>query len=122
VGNLIRGELAELIARRVKDPRVSLVTLTEVDVSPDMRRAVVYYSVLDASRREEAHNGLSSALPFLQGQIGSRLRMKVIPRLEIAFDDSLAHGAAMDQLIDRVRAEDQAAAQRRGEQEADSDV
>ena len=122
VGSLIRGELAELIARRVKDPRVGLVTLTEVDVSPDMRRAVVYYSVFDPEKREEARAGLESALPFLQSQMGPRLRMKVIPRLEVAYDPSLARGAEMDRVIDQVRAADRAAAEARGEQEDRDDA
>lgn len=115
VGKLILAELGELLATKVKDPRLRLVSLTEVQVSPDLRRARAYYSILDETRSEEVTRGLASALPYLQRELGSRLSTKFTPRLVFLRDHSLARGAAMDALIDQVRAQDKQAARDRGE-------
>ena len=113
VGKLIRAELGELLTTKVKDPRLALVSLTEVQVSPDLRRAKVYYSILDEARGDEVEKGLKSAMPYLQRELGTRLQMKNTPRLTAFRDHSLAHGAEMDALIDKVRSQDDAAAAKR---------
>ena len=103
----------------MKDPRLKLVSLTEVQVSPDLRRARAYYSILDESRAEEVQRGLKSALPYLQRELGARLTTKFTPRLAFIRDHSLANGAAMDALIDRVRAQDDQAARARGDEQGE---
>lgn len=117
VGNLIRTELADLLLRRVKDPRLKLVNLTGVDVSPDLRQAKVFYSVLHQEQRAQAEQGLASALPFLQRELGARLQLKVVPRLVPVFDQSLTQGERMDRLIEQARRRDQELARERGEAE-----
>jgi len=115
VGKLILAELGELLATKVKDPRLRLVSLTEVQVSPDLRQARAYYSILDETRSGEVTQGLASALPYLQRELGARLSIKFTPHLVFLRDHSLARGAAMDALIDQVRAQDKQAARDRGE-------
>ncbi len=107
VASLIRSELAEIIARKVKDPRLRGVSITSVEVSADLGRARVYYSVMDISRRQEVHEGLVAASPFLRRELGARLRLKMIPRLVPCYDPSIAEGARMDELIRRVREDDE---------------
>ena len=65
LGNLIQAELADLLLKRVKDPRLAGMTLTGVDVSPDLAQAKIYFSLLDASRRRQVEDGFKAAAPFL---------------------------------------------------------
>ncbi len=108
LGSLIKAELAELILRRVKDPRVKDLSITEVDVSPDLKQAKVYFSLWDEKNQAQAEAGFKAASSFLRGQLASRLRLKTVPRLIPIYDSSLVRGAAMDKLIRRVRAADRA--------------
>ncbi|MCB2186028.1 MAG: 30S ribosome-binding factor RbfA [Deltaproteobacteria bacterium] len=118
LGQLIQAELAELLLRRVKDPRVKGVTLTGVDVSPDLSQAKVFFSCLDPdAERAAAQEGLTNAAPFLRRELAGRLSLKTVPRLLPVYDESLARGAELDLLIRRVRAEDDARAQARDDEE-----
>lgn len=114
---MIQAELAALIMKRVKDPRLKDVTITGVEVSPDLRQAKVFFSLLDAGKIPEAMAGFEAAAPFLRRELAARLQTKVTPRLVPAYDDSMARGADMTALIRKVREEDQAAAEKRGDEE-----
>ncbi|WP_322795914.1 30S ribosome-binding factor RbfA [Tepidiforma sp.] len=108
VNELLRAELAELLLREVKDPRVGrgLVTITEVQVSPDLRRAVVYVSHLGTDEeRREALEGLQHSAPFLHRELVHRLTMRNVPELIFRFDPSIERGARLAELIHQVRAE-----------------
>lgn len=115
LGNLIQAELAEMLVRRVKDPRVRDVSLTGVDVSPDLSQAKVFYSVLDGDRRAEAQAGLEAAAAFMRRELAQRLHLKVVPRLLPTYDPSLATGARMERIIREARQADAAAAKARGD-------
>jgi len=106
LGALIQAELAGLLLRRVKDARLKGVSLTGVDVSPDLTQAKVYYSLLGGGDPERAQSGFQAAAAFLRRELAARLETKTIPRLIPVFDDSIAHGAHMDEVIRRVREED----------------
>lgn len=113
VGELLRAEIAELLLREVKDPRIGrgMVTITEVQVSPDLRRAVVYVSHLGTDEeREEALVGLQHSAPFLHRELVHRLSLRNVPELVFRFDPSIERGARLAELIQRVSAE------RRGEE------
>jgi ribosome-binding factor A len=113
VGELLRAEISELLLREVKDPRVGrgMVTITEVRVSPDLRRAVVYVSHLGTeSERAEALEGLQHSAPFLHRELVHRLSLRNVPELVFRFDPSIERGARLAELIEQVRAE------RRGEE------
>jgi ribosome-binding factor A len=94
-GELI-AELARLLREEVTDPRVGLVTLTRIDVAPDLTHALVFWSALDAEPGEdrvEAHQaGLDSAAPFLRRRIASALPLKRSPELRFRYDPSLVLG------------------------------
>jgi len=96
----IRRALAELVAREVKDPRVGSVTITGVDVAPDLATARVFF-VPFASRHEvqEVRAGLTRAGGFLRGQVGRRLGLRRAPRLEFVFDDSFEKADRLSSLI-----------------------
>ena len=104
VAEQIRAELALLIAREVHDPGIGFVTLTRVQVSPDLQQARVFYTALgdDKARRGTAR-ALDRAAPFLRRQIGSRLRLKRVPELEFAYDESIAGQDRIEQILNELR-------------------
>lgn len=102
VGDQIQRELSELIQRELRDPRVGMITLTGVDMSPDCTHATVYYTCLDAARVEEAGKGLRAASGFLRSHIGKRIKLYATPELHFAYDESVERGDRLSRLIDSV--------------------
>ncbi len=108
VNELLRAEISELLLREVKDPRVSrgMVTITEVQVSPDLRHAVVYVSHLGTeAERKEALEGLKNSVHFLHRELLHRLSLRNVPELVFKFDPSIERGARLAELINQVGAE-----------------
>jgi ribosome-binding factor A len=93
VGDLIRQELSEMLTRgTVHDPGIGFITLTRVDMSPDLQLARVYYTSLgDPTARRETAKALERATPFLRRQVGARLQLRRVPELTFRFDESVAH-------------------------------
>jgi ribosome-binding factor A len=107
VADQIRGELAQLLAREVHDPGIGFVTLTRVQVSPDIQLARVFYTVLgDVNARKNSARALERAAPFLRRQIGARLRLKRVPDLKFQYDDAVAGQDRIEQLINEIHAAD----------------
>ena len=104
----IQRELAELI-RQLKDPRVqTLISITRVDTTPDLRYAKVYISVLDEARSKDAMRGLRSASGWLRRELGSRLQLRYTPELVFTEDDSLKYGARMFDLLEKLERQEAA--------------
>ena len=101
VGDQIRQELSELLSRgAVHDPGIGFITLTRVQVSPDLQVARVFYTSLgDPKARRETEKALGRATPFLRRQIGSALRLRRVPELEFRFDESIAHQDRIEQIL-----------------------
>jgi len=109
VADQIRGELALLLAREVHDPGIGFVTLTRVQVTPDLQQARVYYTALgDEKTRRNSERALERAIPFLRRQIGSRLRLKRVPELKFTYDESIAGQDRIEQLLNELRVADPA--------------
>lgn len=115
---MIQAELAALLIKRVKEPRLKDVTITGVDVSPDLRQAKIFFSMLDADKIPDAVAGFEAAAPFLRRELAARLQTKITPRLVPVYDESMARGADMNEIIRKVREEDQALAMDRDDEES----
>lgn len=103
VADQIRGELATLLAREVHDPGIGFVTLTRVQISPDLQSARVFYTALgDETARTNSTRALERAAPFLRRQIGSRLRLKRAPELKFIYDESIAGQDRIEQLLNEL--------------------
>jgi ribosome-binding factor A len=103
VADLIRSELAMMIARELHDPGIGFVTITRVHVSPDLQHARVYYTALgDDKTRQNSDRALQRAIPFLRRQIGSRLRLKRVAELEFVYDQSIAGQDRIEQLLNEI--------------------
>jgi ribosome-binding factor A len=101
VADQIQRELSGLLRVELKDPRVGLITLTGVEVSPDLEHAKVFFTTLgDAQSLLETVAGLEHASGFLRTQLGRRLRLRVTPELHFRHDASIERGARLSQLID----------------------
>ena len=96
----IQKALADLL-RNVKDPRVSgtMISITRVETTPDLRFAKVYVSFLEESKSKEALKGLESAGGYLRRELGAALQLRHTPQLNWALDDSITYGARMLELI-----------------------
>lgn len=104
VAELLTREIATLLSREVKDPRVDGVTITAIRVTPDLRQARVFFSAPEA-QKEAAEKGLNSAAGFLHRALVDRLEMRIVPRLQFQYDESLAEGARMEELFNRIHRE-----------------
>ena len=100
VADQLRAELADLLRREVHDPGVGFVTLTRVQVTPDLQLARVFYTALgdDAARRNSGR-ALQRAASFLRRQVGSRLRLRRVPELTFVYDDSIASQDRIEQIL-----------------------
>lgn len=100
VGDLILQELAYLLQRKVKDPRLGGITLTRVEVSADLRHARVFYSVLAAEEVKAAvAAGLESARGYVKRELGRRLQLRHMPEIVFSYDDSLEYGSRIHRLL-----------------------
>lgn len=106
VGDQLRQELAELIAREVHDPGIGFLTLTHVKLTPDLQQARVYYTTIgDDTQRKETSRALGRATPFLRRQVGRRLRLKHVPELEFLFDETIERQDRIERIILDLQAE-----------------
>jgi len=107
INQTIRRELSDLLARHVGDPRiVGIISITEVDISPDLKQAKVYISVMgDEQQKDEVFEGLASASDFLRRELGNRIRIRYIPKLIFKRDDSLEKAERLLQLINQTVSE-----------------
>jgi len=107
IGDQVLRELADLLMRKVKDPRVKGATLTGISMSNDLKHAKVYYSVIGSEREIlEAQAGLDSAKGYIKKEIGLRLDLKYMPDLIFRHDPSLATGEYMERLFQQIRKDD----------------
>ena len=101
VADQIQRELSGLLRAELKDPRVGMITLTGVEVSPDLAHAKVFFTMLgDAEALERTEAGLQHAVGFLRAQLGHRLKLRVTPELRFVHDASVERGVRLSKLID----------------------
>jgi ribosome-binding factor A len=100
VDEAMREVLSDVLTHDLKDPRVGFVTVTDVKTSPDLRHARVYVSVLgDPDAVEASLEGLRSAHGYLQGRVGSELRLKNTPALQFIHDDTAERAQRLERLL-----------------------
>ena len=102
VADLIQRELSDLLRRDVRDPHVGMVTLTSVDVAPDLSHAKVYFTILDKQKQGETTKALQRAAGFLRSQLSHRMNMYTTPALRFIYDESVERGDRLSRLIDSV--------------------
>ena len=109
VAHMVQQLLGERIARGLRDPRVGLVTITGVKMSPDLREARVYWTVHgDAEQRAHTAKGLVHARGWLRREIAEELKLRVVPDLHFTYDEAIDRGERIEQLIRQVHQEEDA--------------
>ena len=102
----MKKELGEIIGRKIKDPRIGFVTVTDVEVTGDLQQATVYISVLgDEEQRENTLKGLAKAKGFIRSEIGQRIRLRKTPEIIFEFDESIDYGNKIDTLLHQIHNE-----------------
>ena len=101
VAHLMRREIADILERKIRDPRVSrTVTVTDVEVTNDLSFARVYVTVMgDAEVREQVMGGLTRAVGFVRHELGDRLGLREVPEMRFVYDDSLDRGHRVEDLL-----------------------
>jgi ribosome-binding factor A len=102
LGDQIQRELSDLLQRELRDPRVGMITITSVDVSPDLSHAKVFFTILDKEKLKETGEGLKRAAGFLRSQLARRFKMYTTPELRFVYDESVERGDHLSRLIDSV--------------------
>ena len=100
----IKELIGEVVLKRIKDPRIGLVTITSVSVAPDLATAKVYFTVMgDESVRAETRKGLESARSFLRKTLGEELELRQVPDLRFVYDETLDRAMRIDEAIEGFR-------------------
>ena len=108
LAELIRAEASDILARQVHDPGVGFITLTRVQLTADLQIARLYYTRMgDAAARKVTERALGRVTPFLRRQLGQRLQLRRVPELQFVFDQSIAHQARVEELLQEIHAGDE---------------
>ncbi|MBD7983573.1 30S ribosome-binding factor RbfA [Sporosarcina sp. Sa2YVA2] len=108
VAEQMKKELGSIIGQKLKDPRIGFVTVTDVEVTGDLQQSTIYISVLGSDAEKEATlAGLSKAKGFIRSEIGQRIRLRITPEIEFAFDESVAYGNRIESLLRQVKTEEE---------------
>ena len=108
VAQEIQVAIAEMLSRgRLRDPRIGFITVTGVKVSPDLRVAKVFYSMMGTGEaREETQRGLDAAKGFVRREIAAQLKLRFSPEIFFTFDESVSEGDKIDRLLREVKAKE----------------
>ncbi|WP_042356231.1 30S ribosome-binding factor RbfA [Bacillus rubiinfantis] len=107
VGEQMKKELSDIIGRKIKDPRIGFVTVTDVQVTGDLQQAKVYISVLgDDEQKENTLKGLAKAKGFIRSEIGHRIRLRKTPEIIFEFDESIDYGNRIENLLHQLQMDD----------------
>lgn len=103
LSDVLHRELAKLIRVECTDPRLGMVTVSGVDVTDDLSFARVYITVLEADKQKSSIEALNHAAGFFRTQLSKHLTLRIVPKLSFYYDESLATGARMDQLLASIK-------------------
>ena len=100
VASVLVREISNIVTQEIKDPRLGFITITSVDLSPDLKNAIVYFSCLDD--KQKSLKTLTRAKGFIRSSLATRVRLRTIPEIEFEIDDSYEHGRKIDELIEEI--------------------
>jgi len=107
IAEQVQRELSDIIRLELKDPRVGMITITDVEMTPDNAHAKVFFTVLGQQPRiDEAAAGLQHAAGYLRSQLAQRIKIRIVPQLHFKYDASVERGIRLSQLIDAAVADD----------------
>lgn len=109
IAEAIRRLTSEIVQGQLRDPRIGqLITITKVEVTPDLRLAKIYYSVLGESKKKKiTAQGLESAKKFIRKRIGDELKLRYTPDISLRVDKSAEHSEHIDKILDKIHKEEE---------------
>jgi len=108
LAELLKKEIADILLKEIKDPRIGFVSVTDIDVSNDLRHASVYVSVLgNEDERQNTMEGLEKATGYIRKLIGERIKIYHTPEIIFKYDSSLEHGIHISHIIDEIKDENE---------------
>lgn len=106
LAELIKKEVSDILRKRVKDPRIGFVSITDVEVSGDLRHAKIFFSVLgNDEQKEDSLTGLEKATGFIRRELAQRIRVRHVPELIFRYDRSLERGARISKILNELKEE-----------------
>jgi ribosome-binding factor A len=106
VGEQMKKELGDIIGRKIKDPRIGFVTVTDVQVTGDLQQAKVFITVLgDEEQKQNTLTALAKANGFIRSEIGKRIRLRKTPEIFFEFDESIEYGNRIETLLEQLHKE-----------------
>jgi ribosome-binding factor A len=100
----MKQEIADILMRKIKDPRIGFVTITDVEVTDDLKNAKVFVSIYGGDKKATL-KGLESASHFIRSELGKRMRLRVVPELLFRFDGTVEQGAHIMELLHEIEQE-----------------
>lgn len=124
IAQQLQQELAQVLQRDMKDPRIGFVTVNDVDVSRDLSYAKVFVTFFEEDKEavQEKLNALITAAPYIRTLVAGRMKLRVMPELRFIYDSSLVEGMRMSNLVSQVINQDKAKQQQFGSEEAPTNV
>lgn len=108
VSDQIKREVSQIIQRQVKDPQMGFITVTDVEMTDDLRIARVFYSVLgNGQKKKDTRLALERARNFIQMEIGKRVKIKHTPSISFGYDNSIEYGAHIEGLIRKIHGQNE---------------
>jgi ribosome-binding factor A len=108
VQELLVQDISDILRRDMKDPRIGFVTITDAEVTPDLRKARIYFTVLGTGEeREETGKALNRAAGFFRAGFAKRSQMRYVPELQFVFDTTIDRGSRLNALLESVRQENE---------------
>ena len=108
VSTQIQKVMSEIMQKKIKDPRLEMVTITGVKMSPDLREAIIFYTVfgIEEEKKENVARGFSSCKGFIKKTLAKELSLRFMPNIKFIYDDSFDYGSKMDKLLNELKPED----------------
>ena len=119
VQEAIRQEISKIVQIEMKDPRIGFITITKVDLTKDLRYARIYFSILGEDKDKKlALRGLNNAKGYIKGLLADRIKLRYMPDIAFAIDESLEHTKHIYDILDQIKKEKRNAEGDRGDKEA----
>ena len=103
LSSLLKNEISNLLLKKINDSRIGFISITEIKISSDLRKAWIYYSQIGSNeKKQETKKGLSSATKFIHSELSKSIRYMAIPKIHFRFDDSLEKGVNLINKINQL--------------------
>lgn len=108
VRQLLKQEVSDIIRREIKDPRLGFLTVTDAEITADLKHSKVYVTILgDEQERKQSMDVLKHAQHFIRQEFGKRVRMKILPDIQFFYDESVDRGVRIFELLEEIKRDDQ---------------